>query len=73
MFTYSDIAPFMNDTLRPDELPYDTPEISALLAKDIGRLPPQLVYYSTTEVLTSDAKQWIERSRTLVWRFWNTR
>jgi acetyl esterase/lipase len=38
-------------------------EISVLLAKDVGGLPPQLMYYSTTEVLASDAKQWIERSR----------
>jgi len=53
----------MNDVLRPEGLPFDTPEISALLWKDISNLPPQLVFWSTTEHLASDSERWIDRSR----------
>ena len=52
----------MNDTLRPIGLPFDTPEISALLHPDVSKLPPQLVYWSPTEILATDASRWIERS-----------
>lgn len=52
----------MNDTLRPIGLPFDTPEISPVLHKDVSRLPPQLVYWSPTEILATDASRWIERS-----------
>ena len=54
--------PFNNDMIRPEGLPFDAPEISALLWKDVGKLPPQLVYWSSMEVLVSDAERWIERS-----------
>ena len=53
----------MNDMLRPEGLPFDTPEISALLWEDISKLPPQLIFWSTTELLASDSKRWVERSR----------
>jgi len=53
----------MNDTLRPEDLPFDTPEISPVLVEDIGGLPPQLVYWSPTELLATDASRWIKRSR----------
>ena len=62
-FSYSQIVPFNNDTIRPKGLPIDTPEISALLWEDVSRLLPQLVYWSSAEVLASDAEMWIERSR----------
>jgi acetyl esterase/lipase len=52
----------MNNTLRPEGLPFDTPEISPLLADDVGGLPPQLVYWSPHEILATDASRWIERS-----------
>ena len=63
MFGFSDIVPFMNDTLRPEALPFDTGEMSSLLAENVGGLPPQLIYWSTTEVLASDAERWVQRSR----------
>lgn len=63
MFDFTNNAPLMNDAVRPAGLPMDTPEISALLSRDVGRLPPQLIYYSTTEVLASDAERWAERSK----------
>jgi acetyl esterase/lipase len=63
MFEYSKIAPFNNDMIRPEGLPFDTPEISALLWKDVSGLPPQLIYWSSTEVLASDSERWIERGR----------
>ncbi|KAN0105043.1 alpha/beta-hydrolase [Hyaloscypha variabilis] len=62
ILTYPSIAPYMNDTLRPIGLPFDTPEISALLHEDVSKLPPQLVYWSPTEILATDASRWIERS-----------
>ena len=62
ILTYPAIAPYMNDTLRPVGLPFDTPEISALLHSDVSKLPPQLVYWSPTEILATDASRWIERS-----------
>lgn len=55
--------PVMNDALRPAGLPFDTPAISPLLAADVGRLPPQLVYYGDSELLGTDASRWVERSR----------
>jgi acetyl esterase/lipase len=63
MFAWSDAVLFNNDMIRPEGLPFDTPEISALLANDVSGLPPQLVFYSATEVLASDSQRWIERSR----------
>jgi len=49
--------------LRPSGLPYDTPEISALLVDNVGNMPPQLVFWAPTEILWSDSTRWIERSR----------
>jgi acetyl esterase/lipase len=60
---HSDVAVPMNDMIRPEGLPFDTPEISALLWKNISKLPPQLIFWSTTEQLASDSERWIERSR----------
>src|SRR5277367_3503595 len=60
---YDDILPVMNDTLRPTNLSFDTPEISPVLVKDVSRLPPQLVFYGDTELLGTDSIRWIERSR----------
>ena len=58
---YDDILHPMNDALRPSELPFDTPEISPVLVKDVSRLPPQLLFYGDTEVLASDSVRWIKR------------
>lgn len=63
MFNYNAGTQIMNDTLRPTNLPYDTPEISAVLATDLGRLPSQLIMYSPTELLASDSERWVKRSR----------
>lgn len=63
MFQYKEGVPIMNNSLRPKDLPFDTPEISAVLAENVGGLPPQLVFYSPTELLASDSERWIERSR----------
>lgn len=63
MFNFKEQTPMMNNALRPSELPYNTAEISAVLAADVGRLPPQLVLYSSTELLASDSLRWIARSR----------
>ncbi len=63
MFYYDASCPVLNNSLRPEGLPFDTPEISALLAKDLARLPPQLVFYSKDEILASDSSRWIKRSR----------
>lgn len=63
MFYYDDICPALNNALRPESLPFDSPEINALLASDLSRLPPQLIYYSRHEILQSDSTRWIERSR----------
>ena len=52
----------MNNTLRPEGLPFDTPDISPLLADNVGGLPPQLVYWSPHEILATDAARWIEQS-----------
>ncbi len=52
----------MNDNLRPGGLPLNTPEISPLMADDVGGLPPQLMYWNPHEILTTDASRWIERS-----------
>lgn len=52
----------VNELVRPAHLPFDTPEISALLAKDVSGLPPQLVCYSQTEIFASDAERWVARS-----------
>jgi acetyl esterase/lipase len=63
LFSFSDTVPFMNDMLRPEGRPFDTPEISALLAKNVSGLPPQLVYWSQTEVFASESETWIARTR----------
>ena len=63
IFYYDDMVPTLNNTIRPENLPYDTPEISAVLAEDVGGLPPQLVFYSPDEILASDSTRWIARSR----------
>lgn len=62
LLQYDQGAPLMNSLLRPENAPADTPEISALLHQDLGRLPPQLVMYSTTELLTSDSQRWVAQS-----------
>jgi hypothetical protein len=54
LFSFSYTVPFMNDILCPPGLPFDTSEISALLAKDMNRLPLQLVYWSQTEVFATE-------------------
>jgi acetyl esterase/lipase len=63
MFKYNETTPVMNNTLRPSDLPYDTPEISAVLAENVGNMPPQLVFWAPTEILWSDSTRWIKRSR----------
>ncbi|KAH8647576.1 Alpha/Beta hydrolase protein [Tricladium varicosporioides] len=63
MFGFSAFVPMQNDILRPEDLPFDTPEISALLWQDISGLPPQLIFWSTTEVLASDSERWVAKSR----------
>lgn len=52
----------MKNTLHPEGLPFDTAEILPLLADNVSRLPPQLVYWSLHEILATDAASWIERS-----------
>lgn len=61
--TYDQTYVAMNDMLRPDGLPFNTPEISPVLAKDVSRLPPQLVFYGDAEILMTDSTRWIKRSR----------
>ncbi|KAK5054569.1 hypothetical protein LTR84_001460 [Exophiala bonariae] len=61
--TYDQTCVAMNDLLRPDGLPFNTPEISPVLAKDVSRLPPQLVFYGDAEILMTDSMRWIKRSR----------
>lgn len=63
MFRYDAMVPALNNALRPTELPFDTSEISALLANNLGGLPPQLVYAGTKETLRSDSTRWVERCR----------
>jgi acetyl esterase/lipase len=63
MFKYNETTLTLNDMLRPSNLPYDTPAISALLVEDVGKLPPQFVFWAPTEILWSDSTRWIERSR----------
>lgn len=63
IMNYDDAQPVMNDTLRPPELPFDSPEISPVLVQDVSRLPPQLVFYGDTELLSSDSTRWIKRSQ----------
>jgi acetyl esterase/lipase len=63
MFYYDASCAVLNDTLRPTDLPFNTPEISAVLASDVGSLPPQLVLYSNDEILGSDSVRWIKKSR----------
>lgn len=63
ILNYDISQPIMNEAVRPVGLPFDTPEISPLLAKDVSRLPPQLVFYGETELLSSDSKRWITRCR----------
>ena len=53
----------MNDILRPEGTPFDTPEISPVLAAGVSRLPPQLVFYGDAEILLTDSTRWIKRSR----------
>lgn len=53
----------MNDLVRPGGEPFDTPEISPVLAKDVSRLPPQLIFWGDAEVLRTDSTRWIARSR----------
>jgi hypothetical protein len=43
-FEWTSIFGYMNDALRPEYLPSDTPEISPLLVENAGGLPLQLVY-----------------------------
>lgn len=63
MFQYNQGVSIMNNALRPARLPFNTPEISAILAKNVGGLPPQLIFYSPTELLASDSERWIKRSQ----------
>ncbi|OCK80947.1 alpha/beta-hydrolase [Lepidopterella palustris CBS 459.81] len=63
LLEYDQGAPVMNEYLRPAGTRPDTPEISALLVKDVSGLPPQLVSYSKTEILGSDSVRWVQRSR----------
>lgn len=63
MFQYNETTRATNDLLRPSDLPYDTPEISAALVEDVGNMPAQLVFWAPTEILCSDSTRWIERSR----------
>ncbi|KIX96491.1 uncharacterized protein Z520_07757 [Fonsecaea multimorphosa CBS 102226] len=63
MLEYDAGAPIMNSMLRPENTSPSTADISAILHQDLTRLPPQLVMYSATEVLSSDSERWITRSR----------
>jgi monoterpene epsilon-lactone hydrolase len=63
MFDYAAGSAIMNSMLRPEGAEPSTPEISALLAENIGGLPPQLIAYSPTELLATDSERWIRRSR----------
>lgn len=63
MLEYDASTPIMNQMLRPNGSEADTPEISALLVESLGGLPPQLVMYSSTEILASDSERWVERCR----------
>ncbi|KAH8689345.1 Alpha/Beta hydrolase protein [Talaromyces proteolyticus] len=63
LFHFDATVSFLNDTLRPNNLPFDTPEISSLLADSVAGLPPHLVVYSSTEILASDSKRWCDRCR----------
>lgn len=60
---YDQTFKVMNDILRPEGLPFDTPEISPVLAPDVSRLPPQLIFYGDAEILMTDSTRWIKRSR----------
>jgi acetyl esterase/lipase len=53
----------MNNLIRPEHLPFDTPEVSPVLAQDVSRLPPQLIFYADTEILMTDSTRWIKRCR----------
>ncbi|KAJ9613367.1 hypothetical protein H2200_003309 [Cladophialophora chaetospira] len=59
---YQNCGP-MNDILRPEGHSSDTPEISPILAADVSRLPPQLIFYGDAEILMTDSTRWIKRSR----------
>ena len=61
--TYDQTCGIMNDVLRPEGLPFDTPEISPVLASNVSRLPPQLIFYGDAEILMTDSMRWIKRSR----------
>lgn len=63
MLGYDQGASVMNEMLRPIGTSPENPEISALLWEDVSGLPPQLVFYSTTEQLGSDSERWIERCK----------
>ena len=63
MLEYDTSTPIMNQMIRPEGTEADTPEISALLVESVRGLPPQLVMYSSTEILVSDSERWIERCR----------
>lgn len=60
---YAQTYKMTNDLIRPEGLAFDTPEISPVLAKDVGRLPPQLIFYGDAEILMTDSMRWIKRSR----------
>ena len=53
----------MNNILRPEGLPFDTPEVSPILHADLSRLPPQLIFYGDAEILLTDSTRWIKRCR----------
>lgn len=61
--SYARTYKMMNDLIRPEGQAFDTPEISPVLAADVGRLPPQLIFYGDAEILLTDSTRWIQRSR----------
>lgn len=63
IYNYDEFFHIMNDMVRPEDLPFDTPEISPVLAHDVSRLPPQLIFYGDAEVLMTDSTRWIKRSK----------
>lgn len=64
-WTYDEHIVLQNDSVRPEGMSWESPEISPLLTHDVSKLPPQLIIWSTTELIASDSEDWVERCKNI--------
>jgi monoterpene epsilon-lactone hydrolase len=62
LITFSIANPVLVESLLPENISASDPQISPIF-DDVASLPPQIVFAGGAEVLLSDSKDWVRRSR----------